>query len=128
MSIRRHLGFVLSMAAASCAPDFESKREIPVRGTLGQELYGALCDRVGAQSLREDLTGESYDAVCHPNAQGSYAEIVDLTLLPELTLASTDLDGQQATGTRERGIARVEVLAEQRDELAAAFDAMLPDI
>ena len=38
-------------------------RRPPPRGSLGQELFGFVCDRVGAQTLHEDLTGASYHSI-----------------------------------------------------------------
>src|SRR6516164_6207974 len=52
-----------------CAPDLpETPR--PVRGSIGVELFGVICDRVGAQALPEDLTGQSFKGVCHKDAGG----------------------------------------------------------
>ena len=58
-------------------------RNPPPRGSLGQELFGIVCDRVGAQTLHEDLTGASYHSICHAD-QGPYAMKVDQSVLPEL--------------------------------------------
>ncbi len=136
MSSPRRLSFSLLMAGiaacSACAPAFDDKRVTPARGTLGQELYGALCDRVGAQSLREDVTGASYDALCHAGPNQAHRDKVDRLALPVLRADATAKNGNELslaeqTRTRERNIARVEVLAEERDPLAAAFDAMLPD-
>ena len=54
--------------------DFSTARVTPPRGTFGAELYSVLCDRVGAQALREDVTGASFQAVCNPDANGNYAD------------------------------------------------------
>ena len=37
-----------------------------------------VCDRVGAQALREDLTGASFHNVCHKQPDGTYADTVDV--------------------------------------------------
>ena len=120
---------VAALGGAGCS-DFSTARVVPARGTFGAELYSVLCDRVGAQALREDVTGASFHAVCNPDASGSYAGHVDTTQLPPLT-ATTTPDGQPVTlavqqQRRTLHIARVEALARDRAELIAAFDGMLP--
>ena len=64
---RRALGLV-PLVVLGCAADFDTSRQIPPRGTLGRELFTVVCERVGAQSLREDVTGASFDAMCHRDA------------------------------------------------------------
>jgi hypothetical protein len=56
-------------SAVGCSSDFTTTRTTPARGTLGQELFTALCDRVAAQALPEDVTGASWHAVCYPDAE-----------------------------------------------------------
>ena len=77
----RHCGPTLALAAAAtCAvavpgcADFDTSRQIPKRQSLGHEMYSVICDRTGAQALREDVTGASFHAVCHPDAKGAYAD------------------------------------------------------
>ena len=53
-----------------CAPDFDTVASRGTRGTLGREMYTMVCDRVGAQALREDVAGISYHSVCHADANG----------------------------------------------------------
>src|SRR5277367_1868158 len=53
------------LAASACSNDFDTTRTVPSRPTLGAELFGVVCDRVGGQSLHEDLSGDSYRALCH---------------------------------------------------------------
>src|SRR5580692_11289513 len=107
------LASVAGVVGAGCS-DFSVHRVTPARGTFGQELYSVVCDRVGAQSLREDVTGASYQAVCHPDAAGNYADHVDTSRLPTLT-ATTTPDGQPVTLTQQQhqralDVARVEAL------------------
>src|SRR5580700_6130229 len=121
------LGLIVGAAACS---DFSTNRVVPPRGTFGTELYTVVCDRVGAQSLREDVTGASFAAVCHPDANGNFASQVDQSLLPELT-ATTNQAGQPVTlaqqqANRALNVARVEALARDRVELVGAFDATVP--
>jgi hypothetical protein len=126
-------GLVLFAAATSvgCAGDFDTRREIPKRGSLGRELYGLVCDRVGAQALREDVTGASFRGVCHPNERGEYVERVDTTKLVPLDPLARDERGnvvpldRQAERRRYR-IARIEALGARREELVAALDFALP--
>src|SRR5690349_11438764 len=58
---------VLAVAAALVvAPGchgFDTEREPQKTGTVGEEIYGVVCDRVGANALREDLTGGSFRGV-----------------------------------------------------------------
>jgi len=125
---------VLALGAAlSCSDDFDGTRVAPKRGTLGRELFGVICDRVGAQALHEDLTGGSFRDVCHPRADGTYADQVDQSLLPAMAKGQLDVNGtpvplakQQAD--RAYGVARVETMARHRADLIAAFDATFPDI
>lgn len=118
---------VTSMAAgAGCAADFDTSRVQPKRGTLGREMYTMVCDRVGAQALREDVAGISYHAVCHADANGEFANEVDRLKLPELAEAN-DVDGkpvplERQVENREHRIARVQAVARRRDDLIAAFD------
>lgn len=118
--------------AVGCGSDFDATREAPKRGSLGAELYTLMCSRVGAQALREDISGRSYHAVCHPDAKGKYATKVDATKLPALA-PSEDLQGKPVTVTkqrenRRRRVARVEALARRREDVVRALDAALPDL
>src|SRR5690349_2916847 len=83
---------------AACANDFDTSRSIPVRGTVGEELFGVLCDRVGAQALHEDLTGESFKPICHKDAVGGvYADHVDQTKLPVASPSAYDDQGHSVS-------------------------------
>jgi hypothetical protein len=113
-------------SGAACAPDFDTVRVIGTRGTLGREMYTMVCDRVGAQALREDVAGISYHAVCHADANGMFVDEVDMAKLPPLDDA-LDVDGkpvtiEQQVKNREHRIARVQAIARRRDDLVAAFD------
>ena len=61
--------FALTTAVPGCS-DFVTARSTPPRGSLGRELYSLICDRVGAQSLREDITGASYYGICFSPRSG----------------------------------------------------------
>jgi hypothetical protein len=131
--VRRQAAVVGAMALAapfSCAPGFDATRTPVADGTTGQQLFGVVCDRVGAQALTEDLTGASFQAVCHPT-NGAYASAVNESLLP-VVQATTTTTGQavtlaEAQANRAHAVARVNALAKDRTNLIAAFDATLPN-
>jgi hypothetical protein len=122
------LGALVS-AGPGCADDFDTTRATPVRGSLGREMYTLVCDRVGAQALREDVTGSSYHRVCHPNTAGEFeSTTVDAALLPPLDPNAIDVKGEpvaiaEQQQNRAHRVARIEALARRRDDLVAAFDA-----
>src|SRR5215831_3237691 len=123
----------LVVGASACANDFDTSRVTPKRGTLGEELFGVICDRVSGQALREDLAGESFKPVCHKAADGTYADHVDVSRLPAPNAGAVDTSGNPVTvdkqnADRARSIARIETLAKRRAELIAAFDAAMPDM
>ena len=117
----------------SCSSDFDATRHAPPRGSLGRELWTLVCDRVGAQSLREDVTGASFHAVCHADTSGGFADRVDVSKLPALPPAAVDTSGHSVpleTRQQRRGysVARVEAMARRRLDLIGAFDATFPDV
>lgn len=124
------LALALATAAAGCA-DFDTTRVTPTRGTLGREMFTMVCDRVGAQALREDVAGLSYHAVCHPDAEGAFADRVDRAQLPPLEDAVDEAGAPvpiaRQEANRAHRIARIEALARRRDDLIAAFDAAFAD-
>lgn len=127
------IGILAAAGAAGCASDFDTSRNVPPRGTLGHELYIALCDRVSAQALPEDVTSASWHAVCHPDEKGNFATTVDQSRLPPFDPNARDVDGDPvplATQVQERAyrVARIEALAKDREEAIAAFDAAFPDV
>ena len=88
-----------------------------------------ICDRVGAQALREDVAGVSYHDVCHASAAGEFADHVDIAKLTPIEEA-VDVDGtpvtlEQQLRNREHRVARVEAVARRRQDLVAAFDTAL---
>src|SRR5215471_5095093 len=85
-------GIVLSLAA--CANDFDATRSASPRGTLGEEMYGVLCDRVGAQGLHDDMTGASFSGICHRDADGKFVDKVDDSRLPPLVDGAPSVDGK----------------------------------
>ncbi len=105
----------------SCSTDFDARRRAPPPSTLGDDVYSALCDRVGAATLTEDLGGRSYRALCHRDAAGRYAASVDAR--PEVL---PPVSGGAAVA-RRLAIAKLEAMARRREDLVRAFDAIFSD-
>src|SRR3954453_18970006 len=84
------------LAAVSCTDFSTARPELP-RGTLGAEIFGVVCDRVCAQSLHEDLSGSSFQAICHGEGGdgnfGTDSFTVDQNALPPIDGDSPTLDG-----------------------------------
>ncbi len=125
------------LAATACSNDFDATRNPPARGTLGADLFGVVCDRMGGQSLHEDLSGASYRAICHgENGDGIFGANslrVDQTALPPIAGNLPNVDGgvvpeSQEQADRSYGVARLERLAADRPRLIAALDATFPAI
>ncbi|MBM4377633.1 MAG: hypothetical protein FJ095_21365, partial [Deltaproteobacteria bacterium] len=115
------LGFAGAVLVVNaCAPGIDTTRRVPV-GTLGDDLYSVVCDRLGATVLAEDLEGASYHGVCHRNLDGVYADEVDTSLLPVF-------EGERADLTRKLALAKLDALVRHRGGLIAAVDAALPDV
>ncbi len=111
--------------------DFDQSRAVPARGTVGEEVFAILCDRVGAQALREDMTGGSFRDMCHKPKGGVYRDTVDESRLPKLDPRAKDekgrtvaLEKQEADRARAKG--RVEAMARRRQDLIDAIDAVIP--
>ncbi len=118
---------------ATACNDFDTSRATPTRGTTGEELFGVICDRVGAQALREDLTGASVHGVCHKDAGGNYADAVDESVLPPPSDDLKDTQGNPVsiddqTRNRAYALARIGALVRDRGALIEAFDAMFPEV
>ncbi len=132
---RRRGGKVCSLMAISAfawaCGDISTRRDPPQRPSLGEMLYGVFCDRLGAQSLHEDLSGSSYRQLCH-RQDSLFADTVDSNFLPPAQ-GGVDGNGQpvpaeRQLATRTHAIARIEALARRRADLISALDAMLPDV
>lgn len=122
----------LSAFAPACAPELDTSRPTAARGSVGEEMYGVICDRVGAQALREDLTGDSFRGVCHRPKGGEFADKVDLAKLPSLDPSAKNEKGEPVAvdkqqENRDVAIGRVEALARRRDDLIRALDATFPE-
>ena len=123
----------LSALTPACAPELDVSRAPPRRGSVGEEMFGVICDRVGAQALREDLTGESFRGICHkPTVDGEFADKVDETKLPSLDPAGARENGdyvpvEEQRKSRDFAIGRVEALGRRRADLIRALDATFPE-
>src|SRR5216684_1059822 len=110
---RRRSGKLCSLMAilafAWACGDISTRRDPPQRPSLGEMLYGVFCDRLGAQSLHEDLSGSSYRQLCH-RQDSLFADTVDSNFLPPAQ-GGVDGNGQPVPA-----------------ELISALDAMLPDV
>jgi len=112
-------GAALSLSVA-CSGDFDDSRKPsePV-GTLGDDLYTAMCDRVGASVLTEDLSGASYHPICHRDQFGKYADQVDQSKLPPVA-------GTSAVA-RKLALAKLGAMVRRRDDLIRAFNQTFSD-
>ena len=130
---RRGLGSLSLVLVFGCANDFTTTQQVEPKTSLGVTLYGIVCDRVGAQSLPTDVTGASYNSICHPDASGSYGTKVDTSLIPPLQNPAYTANGQliplaQQQQDQTYEIHRVEALGRDRASLVAALDAAFPDV
>lgn len=117
----RAVGVTLAvLAGASCHEPLDTARRAPPKATLGDDIYGVFCDRVGASSLAEDITGASYQALCHKDDAGQYADAVDTSRLPEPA-------GPASAEARRLGLAKLEAMARRRGDLIDAINAAFPD-
>lgn len=109
----------VSVLASSCHT-IDTTRQAPPKATLGDDVYGVFCDRIGASVLSEDLSGASYQPVCHYDDQGKYQDKVDTTALPPPNDA-------KATKARKLSIAKMDAMVRRRSELIRAVNAVFPD-
>ncbi len=121
----------LSILTPGCAHELDTERTPVKRGTVGEEIYGVLCDRIGAQALREDLTGASFKNVCHRPLGGDFEDKVDQSKLPAIDPEAVNEDGELVSiekqkADREKAVGRVEALARRRADLVRALDATFP--
>ena len=119
--ILRGLGVAAAVLGASACHELDTTRQAPKKATLGDDLYGVFCDRVGSDVFTEDLVGASYRPVCHFNEAGVYGDTVDESVLPPVR-------GEKATEARRLSIAKVEAMGRRRSDLIRAFNSAFPDI
>lgn len=106
--------------AGACQEPLDTSRADAITATFGDDLYGVMCDRLGADVLREDLTGASYQAICHYDANGKYGDEVDTSVLPKP-------NSDKAKEARRIAIAKMNALVRRRADLVRAFNAAFPD-
>jgi hypothetical protein len=119
--VLRVAGLTTAFVFAASCEGTDMTRIAPPKATLGDDIFGVLCDRIGAGALTEDLSGASYHAVCHYTNEGVYADKVDVALLPPPAA------GQEGEKARALGIAKVEAMARRRSDLVHAFNAIFPE-
>lgn len=107
------------VAASACHEGIDTTRIEGPNISLGDHLYGVMCDRVGASVLTEDLTGASYHSICHPNDKGVYGDTIKGGVLPPVK--------GKAKEARRLSIAKMETMARRRSDLILAFNALFPD-
>src|SRR5262245_11633122 len=113
------IGAALSLSV-SCAGNFDdTRKQTEPTGTLGDDLYSALCDRVGASVLTEDLSGASYHSVCHRDASGKYADKVDESKLPPVAGGAAVVRGY--------AVSKVHAMSRRRADLISALNATFRD-
>ena len=122
MRLLRAAGLIIAIGgSSSCESPIDTTRKVGVPGSLGDDMYSALCDRLGASSFTEDLSGESYQAICHFDSQGNYGDFVNVDVLPPVRTDAAVL-------ARQASIAKLQRMAQRRAELIAAFNTIFPDI
>jgi len=114
------LGAVVWLAGG-CDDGIDTTRLAAPKATLGDDIYTVMCDRLGASSFTEDLTGASYHAICHFDASFEYGDDVDTSVLPPVS-------GSAAVLAREHSIAKLEQMARKRAQIIQAANAAFPDI
>lgn len=119
--------------AQGCANEPPTRAAPPPRGTAGEEVYGILCDRVGAQALREDLTGASYRDICHRPVGGTFADRVDETRLPAIDGVGYNVEGkafstEEQKIQRARALGHLDALVRRRSDLIKGLDAIVADV
>jgi hypothetical protein len=118
----RALGaFAAVWSAASCHTPIDTTRVAPPKGTLGDDMFGVFCDRVGSSSLTEDTSGASFQSICHYDVKGQYGDKVDESLLP---LPASDI----AKAARRLSLAKMDAMVRRRSELIHAFNTAIPDV
>ena len=60
---------VVTLVFVACAPDFDITRKTTPNGTLGQEVFRVLCERVHAGETPTDLTFTRGRAACTQGAE-----------------------------------------------------------
>ena len=93
--------FGLLLVSVVACNELDIERQTPPRGSVGEEMYGVLCDRLAAGALREDMTGESFRGVCH-KVEGKFANEVDESKLPTLADDAVNEKGESVSVAKQR--------------------------
>lgn len=101
------LASLIVATGGACAHEFDTKSRAQAPLTLGDDLFQTLCDRVAATADPFDLEARKSHAVCHPDADGKYAD--------------TYLEQDQPMPEK------VAVMVKYRPRLIEAFNATFPD-
>lgn len=114
---RLSLSTVALFGFTACS-SFTPNRVVPTRGSVGEQVYGVLCDRMVAQNIPEDLEGAKYGTVCHKDYYGNFAK-------PEQVESKPYTDKGAEANRIAR--ARLSALGKRRSDLIAALDIVLAD-
>ena len=102
--------FILALTAQACAPELEKfERRQPQRGSLGEEVYKAICRRIAGTELPTDVAGDKSEAVCLGDAAVVQGALVAERANPTPLLTP-----------------RLLALAERRAAIAQAVDDLFP--
>ncbi|MFO0548670.1 MAG: hypothetical protein U0271_09795 [Polyangiaceae bacterium] len=121
-SVARAIALSGAVAAGSaCHEPLDTSRPPAVIATFGDDLYGVMCDRLAADLFQEDVTGASYQAVCHYDDTGAYGDEIDESVLPAPS-------NNAAKEARRISLAKMAALVRRRSDLVKAFNAVFPDV
>jgi hypothetical protein len=116
----RAVGCTAALWGAASCNNIDTTRQAQQKATLGDDMYSVLCDRVGASSFSEDLSGGSYQSICHfSDDTHKYGDKVDESSLPPPPNAA-------AKRARQYSIAKLEAMARHRAALITAFNKAFP--
>jgi hypothetical protein len=116
----RGLGLLFALTGAASCNSIDTTRIAPAEATLGDDIYGVFCDRLGTSSFPEDLTGASYQSICHYDSTGRYGSTIDVTALPTPVTAAEK-------AARSLSVAKLTRMAERRSDLIHALNAAMPN-
>jgi hypothetical protein len=115
------VGIAVLAAVGPGCQEIDTERQALPKATLGDDIYGVMCDRLGAGAIAEDLTGASYHSICHYDAKGHYGDTIDESVLPPLR-------AEKAKAARRLAVAKMERMVAYRPLLVRAFNAAFPDV
>lgn len=115
----RAAGAIAAVGAVASCHTIDTTRQAPRKATLGDDVYGVFCDRIGASVLSEDLSGASYQPVCHYDDQGKYGDKVDVAGLPPPDTATSK-------AARALSLAKMDAMVRRRSDLIRAVNAIFP--